>query len=160
MAGNARIVSEDVMQFTIPGRPLGSGRGLGYEGNGSYLKNRKAYMNIVKLAAKTAVSAYRWECLDAPVYVTLAIYLGPGHELKPNVIKEMYKNKNILVNRRPNMQALAEAVLTAFKGILFAKDGNVVGLLMVKKHAQEQRIEVQIGRPKNYGELSYDLRNA
>lgn len=150
-----RYLSDKQLAFTVSGRPLCQGALYGAQGGGG----AKEYSAIVKLACKYAMSAQNWELETGPLYLVLTVCLGPGKVQIKHLQESMLKG-DILAVRRPNITRLSKVIIDALKGLAFEKESQIVGLLVVKLYTKQQKVEVLLGAPKNYRELSYDLRNA
>ena len=150
-----RFLSDKQLAFTIPGRPLCQGA-INETASGG---GAKAYGAIIKLACKYAMAAQNWEREKGPLYLVLTVCLGPGKVQIKHLQESMLKG-DILAARRPNVARLSKVIIDALKGLAFEKESQIVGLLVVKRYTKQQKVEVLLGAPKNYRELSYDLRNA
>ena len=150
-----RFYSDKQLAFSVSGRPLCQGNPNGSAtGSGA-----KAYAALVKLSCKYAMAAQNWECTTDPLYMVITVNLGPGKVQIKHLQESMLKG-DILAARRPNVTRLSKVIIDALKGLAFVKEEQIVGLLVVKKYAKQQTVEVLLGAPKNYKELANDLRNA
>ncbi len=150
-----RFLSEKQLSFSVSGRPLCQGNP-----NGSAIgTGADAYAALVRMACKYAMAAQNWECTAEPLYLVVTVCLGPGKVQIKHLQRSMLKGE-ILAARRPDVTRLSKVIIKALKGLAFEKETQIVGLLVVKQYAKEQKVGILLGAPKNYRELTYDLRNA
>lgn len=160
-----RIFSNKVLQFTIPGRALCIGATesrFRSENHGeSQRLGEKGYIAIARFSAKSAVVEQGWEMVDdEPIYMIVTINVGPGSVMRRLPREKMWRGET-LATREPRLSNILQMLMTAFTGVVWKKKAQVVGSLLVKKYTKgSQCVEVLIGRPKNWGELNHDLRNA
>lgn len=159
-----RILSEQTLQFVVPGKPLSSGspRGrkkLKEEG----LHDRQGangYRSLISMIAKVAIAEQGWELADSePCYLLVTIYLGGGAIVVPSRQKPLWEGK-VLPTRRPTCSKILQHVMAALKGLAWKEDRQVVGVLIAKKYRKQEGVEVLVGKPKDWRELNHDLRNA
>lgn len=161
-----RFFSEKTLEFVIPGRPLQQGAPrnrveLQKEGLHDTM-GEGGYINLIRMVAKAAVVAQKWEIgANEPVYVVVTIYLDRHNTtfIKPE-IRKMIKRGTLLPIQRPDVNRISELVIKALKGIVWANNKQLVGLLVTKKYNQEEGVEVLVGNPKTWRELNHDLRNS
>lgn len=150
-----RYLSEKQLAFTVPGRPLCQGALNGKQGGGP-----EAYKAVVRLACKYAMAAQNWQyAKDEPLYLVLTVCVGTANARTKQTAQQMLKGE-VLATRRPNVTRIGKVVVEALKGLAFANERQIVALLVVKRHTKQERIEVLLGVPKDFRELTYDIRNA
>lgn len=151
-----RFLSENQLCFSVEGRPVAKGN---LSGSGCYGKMQ--YKQLVRLGAKTAIAEQGWELTDGGIYIVIVVYVDAGGQTTSKALKKKrLKNDIMLAVREPRITLIAKYVVDALKGVVFKTVKQIVGMTVVKKYSAEPRIEVLIGKPKDYKELSHDLRNA
>ena len=155
-----RILSEQTLEFVIPGKPLGSGSPVGSR---KLIKqgihNRQGadgYRSLISMIAKTAIAEQGW---NEPCYILVTIYLGNMKNLNKKQRAAFWESE-ALPTRRPTCSKILQHVMAALKGLAWKDDRQVVGVLVAKKYRKEEGVEVLLGYPKNWRELNHDLRNA
>lgn len=151
-----RFLAEDQLCFSVEGRPVTKGNA-----SDSAFRGKDDYIRIIKLGAKMAVAEQKWKLTEDGVYVVIVIYIDIGKTfVTKETKKQMLKNDKILATKEPRATVIARHVMDAITGVVFKSIKQVVGITVVKKYSQEPRIEILVGKPKDYRELSNDLRNA
>jgi hypothetical protein len=92
----------------------------------------------------------------------IVVYLAAhfAERMHYTIAKERLKNDKLFATKAPNIVRIASVIINSLKGVVVVQPKQVIGLTTVKKFAKEPRIEILIGKPKNFKELSHDLRNA
>lgn len=146
------------MTFAIEGRPLCRGRANGHGVAGGV----KEFKQLVKLGAKTAMAEQGFKKTSDAVYIVIVVYLAAhfAERMHYAIAKERLKNDKLFATKAPNIERIASVIINSLKGVVVVQPKQVIGLTTVKKFAKEPRIEILIGKPKNFKELSHDLRNA
>ena len=169
MPTNIRYYSPQ-MAFTVFGTPSVS-KGAGINLNGSRAKNAtasrptygggvEAYINMIRMACKAAMAEYKWTITDEPLYIVLTLYIPISRHFKKKVSEEMYKAKAPCV-RLPKIKNLIDVYMKAMCGLVFKKERQIAGMLVVKQYSKEETgVDVLIGKPENLRRMLYDLRNA
>ena len=151
------------LEFVIAGRPLCGGcngviKGRGEKGvrlGGSV----DAYKALIRLSVKQAMLMQGWSLTKEPIYISLIVCVGIGSERHPDIIRKMYKGE-IIPNREPRLTRLMNVIVKTLKGIVYAQEAQIAGEFIIKRYAKEERVEVLIGAPRNYKELTHDIRNS
>lgn len=158
-----RYVSEDQLAFTVMGRPLCCGNSCvmvsGERVAKSFRGGAESYKALIRLSAKAAMAEQGWKMTDEGVYVVITLYLGHGVMAKPNEKKLAYSNA-VTATRLPTPRRITDVVMQVLRGLVFRRELQVVGLLVVKKYDRDERMDVLVGTAKNFKELVHDLRNA
>lgn len=158
-----RFQTKQQLAFTVPGKPLCSGMYGRRPAAEKKTGGRAAYINMVRLCAKSAIMEQGWEMpkeLEA-VYIVITIYCLPGRGYQHRGHKhELALQNKVLAVRNPMLISFNKAIIAALKGILFAQEKQIVAMLTVKKFSADPRVEILVGKPQNLWELSNDLRNA
>ncbi|MBR5172498.1 MAG: RusA family crossover junction endodeoxyribonuclease [Phascolarctobacterium sp.] len=153
-----RFVSEEQLIFAVGGRALSRGNPAGHGISGGV----KEFRTLVGLAAKMAMAEQGWKKTDKAVYMAITIYLAPSSaermHYKPSV--EKLANDKIFAIKSPNVERMATIIVNTLGGLVYEKSKQVVGLTVIKKFSKEPRVEVLVGKPNNFKEFMYDLRNA
>ncbi len=151
-----RYISKEQLAFAVEGKPFGRGRSWGHGVSGE-----AAYTQMVRLGAKMAMCENKWELTKDAVYLVIVVYVIPT-VLNRKIEKKKIKPKceSGLVTGEPNIRRITDVITKALSGVVYKSPTQIVGLTIVKKFSTEPRVEVLVGKPKNYKELAYDLRNA
>lgn len=161
-----RILSEQTLEFVVPGRPLQGGAPrnrvqLKEEGVHDKL-GAEGYMNLIKMIAKVAMATQKWEMLKTePVYILITVYLcrhDTGYT-RPETQRAIKKGTYLPI-QKPDVNRIMTLVIKALKGLAWANNKQLVGLLVTKKYSKDEGVEVLVGSPKTWRELNHDLRNA
>ena len=153
-----RFLTEEQLTFAVGGRPLSRGRSNGHGVSGGV----REFGQLVKLATKMAMVEQGWKKTNEAVYAVIVIYLAAHYaeRMHYTIAKERLANDKVFPLKAPNVDRMAKIVISALSGLAIEQPKQVVGLTVVKKFAKEPRVEVLIGKPKSFKEMSYDLRNA
>lgn len=153
----ARFFAEKQLIFAVGGRPLSRGNPMGHGVSGGVNEFRQ----LIRLAVKMAMAEQGWVKTDKAVYMAITIYLAPSAasrlHYKPNVAK--LKNDKEFAIKSPNIERIATLVINALTGLVYDKSKQVVALTVMKKYAKHPRVEVLVGEPSDFRELTNDLRN-
>lgn len=153
-----RFLSEEQLVFAVGGRPLSRGNPMGRGVSGGV----KEFRQLLRIAAKMAMFEEGWVKTDQGLYMSIVIYLAPSSadriNYKPN--QEKLKNDKVFAIKAPNVERIASTVINALTGLVYERSKQIVGLTVVKKFSKEPRVEVLVGKPLSFKELSHDLRNA
>lgn len=157
------VKSKEKIEFVVPGRPLCRGYRKATADEPRAKNGGKTYQAIVGMIAKVAVLNSNWKYDEtSPVYVVVTVNLATPNESISKAKREaMLKNKTLPV-RYPLIERILRVVLYSMRGIVYGSVKQVVGTTVVKRYCKddEQSIEVLVGKPANWGEMNYDLRNS
>lgn len=152
-----RYVSKEQLAFSIEGKPFGRGRCWGHG-----VAGKSAYAQMIKLGAKMAMAETKWELTTDAVYLVVVVYVLPL--LRNRVLDKKKriqpKDPSGLATGEPRLNRLVEIICKALAGLVYKSQTQIAGITIVKKFSTEPRVEVLVGKPKNYKELAYDMRNA
>lgn len=164
-----RYLSSNQLVFCVSGRPLCGGKAgiamSGEIGEDGKIKRglqggRGVYANLIRLSAKMAMAEQGWRITDKGVYVIITIYLGLGSLARTPAEKKRAFNNEIPACREPAARRIAEIIIRDLTGLVYEKEAQVVGILVVKKYDRDERVDVLVGTVGNFKELVNDLRNA
>lgn len=119
-------MSDQVIRFTVPGRPVPKARPR-FGGGGVFTDKRtKEYEAAVKVKAK------------------LALALGKRAPIMPNAwpTDQRYRVDLIMVfddNRRRDIDNCAKAILDAMNGVVYDDDSQIDQLVLIREKATDER---------------------
>ena len=152
-----RYVSKEQLAFTIEGKPFGRGRSWGHG-----VAGKEAYAQLVKLGAKMAMAETKWKMTNDAVYLVIVAYVLPlvRNRVLDKKKRIQPKDPSGLATGEPRLNRMVEIICKALAGVVYKSQTQIAGITIVKKFSTEPRVEVLVGKPKDYKELAYDLRNA
>lgn len=127
-----------ILQFTVPGRPIGSARPR-VTRNGTYIPKRtKMYMREIR---NSYGGSYFF---DTPVFMEIYAYFPIP---KSTTRKEMalIKEMDYIYTKKPDCDNLTKCVMDALNGAAYRDDAQVAYISCSKRYAkpgEEPRIEV------------------
>ena len=137
-----------MIQFTIPGIPVGKGRPKFSTINGhavAYTPAKTAsYENLVKLAYQQQCTTQAFE-KDAPLKAEIVAYFPVPKSTSKKKREEMLCGK-IRHTKKPDTDNIAKAILDALNGIAYHDDSQIFNLTVRKRYAESPRAEVTIVR--------------
>ena len=127
-----------IVQFTVPGRPVGSAR-TRVTRNGTYIPKRtRMYMNDVR---RSYAGAYFFEC---PVFMEIHAYF-PIPKSATRIEREQIKAMDYVYTKKPDCDNLLKSVMDALNRVAYQDDSQVVYVSCTKRYAkpgEEPRIDV------------------
>lgn len=127
-----------ILQFTVPGRPIGSARPR-VTRNGTYIPKRtKMYMNDVR---RSYAKSYFF---DGPVFMEVHAYF-PIPKSATKKERKLIEEMNYLYTKKPDGDNVLKAVKDALNRNAYNDDAQVVYESIIRKYAkpgEEPRTEV------------------
>jgi hypothetical protein len=164
------VKSKEKIEFSIPGRPPCRGQRPGpREQESDYKKKprkttQNAYASVVAMIAKNAIATQNWNYDESsPVYIVITVNLPvPTSGVRVDRMERMRKNQELPV-RYPQVDAIMRVIMYALCGVAYKNCKQIVSALVAKRYVKsndQQSVDVLVGKPENWGELNYDLRNS
>lgn len=122
-------------------------------------KNNKIQLtNLVRLNAKMAAAQQGWKITDQPIYIIVTIYSKPPLRFKGEARKTVLKNGSCAGT--PIAHNSLITYIKMLKGVLFENESQVACGLVLKRYTdKEECVDILVGKPKNFEEMIYDIRN-
>lgn len=182
MADYVHRFTSPTLMFRIPGRPITSGGKAEFGGvrkggrktlapklnkrkltdaehNAQKAKNKAEMANIIRLIAKSAMSAQGWKKTNDAVYIVITIYFNYPYVGNAEEAKEVYA-KDIPPTRRPSLLNATVNYTKPLEGLVFEKHSQIAGLLLLKRYSPaEEYVDILVGKPNTFKELINDIRN-
>ena len=166
-----RLFSDQVLEFTLEGRPYMRGAPPGWQNmpRGERKEvTKEAYISLVKLASKMAMCEQGWEVgPDDPLYVVITINVRPIKQVFRNRSKSKWmsvtdqdKIKNEMDVHEPVLDRLGGLLMRAMFGTVYKTRRQIVGYSIVKRFAPKEGIGILVGVARDWRTLNNDLRNA
>ena len=157
--------------FRVFGRPISVGGTSRFtnEKKSPFRKTDKEYAlakkngeiqltNLVRLYAKIAAAEQGWEFTDQSVYVVVTIYTKLPRRFQGEE-REAIIRDNVSVST-PIVHNSLRKYIKMLKGVLFKSEIQVACGLVIKKFTDnEEFVDILVGRPKNFEDMIYDIRN-
>lgn len=141
----ATWASEETLEFSIPIIPVLNGK----------IDRDTRTKNIIRYVVDATVRSSEWTVTpDDLVYIVLTFN-------KKKTKKESQSNPDAEIGMSsPNMLTATNTILKVFKGKIYLNDKQIVGLTLVRRYSDVNGVDVLVGKPKDWRELRYDLKNA
>lgn len=99
------------------------------------------YEALVAMTGRAAMGADR--LIDGGVDISIVIGLRPPPSASSRVKSEMLQGR-LLPTKRPDVDNVAKAIVDALNGIVFRDDRNIIKLVVEKRYAPEDGVEVVV----------------
>lgn len=146
MQGVSKGVRE-IIQFTVPGRPVGKARPRVTRWGTYTPKRTKDYEDAVKQAYK---SVYKDGPIKGPIRIEITFYMYIPKNTSQVRTKAKIEDE-ILPTKRPDFDNMTKCITDALNGLAFEDDNQVVEAHIYKKFSDEPRAEVEIQRIEKEG---------
>lgn len=141
----SRALSPQTVSFIVPGKPRPKGRPRATSVNGrAHVYTPRGTVNYEALVAMTGRAAMGADRLiDGGVDISIVIGLRPPPSASSRVKSEMLQGR-LLPTKRPDVDNVAKAIVDALNGIVFRDDRNIIKLVVEKRYAPEDGVEVVV----------------
>lgn len=135
----------DVIEFTVPGEPMGKGRPR-VTRYGTYTPTKtKVYEEAVKLCCR---NVYKGEPKEGEIRAEIKAYFGIPKS-RSKLQRRLALAGEVLPTKRPDCDNIAKIILDALNGIAYKDDSAVIELKVQKIYSSEPRVEVKIYSEKD-----------
>lgn len=133
-----------IIEFTIPGKPVGQGRPRfsrhrGYVQTYDPAKSRQ----YKAMATMCAQRVYSGNPLETPLKITVKAYFGL-YKSYTKKRREACLSGQEVPTKKPDIDNIVKGIMDSLNGVIYHDDKQVIQLVAFKAYAEKPRVEVTV----------------